>query len=172
MCQQRRCKSIAEQATIEVQKNEIYHRSRFPKKSRIPSLISLFQINSLAAQISFLPRRLVNLLFGLVRHSEHRRRAAQALYLLDDLGRDAAQHLFHFRVRTQYLLLRKPRGWIQISKSQQPYFQEVEKQQKGMMKIIMWICELFRIFSWDVGIMLSIAYWVKFILEILLNFHF
>ena len=29
MCRQRTCKTIAEQATIEVQKNEIYHRSRY-----------------------------------------------------------------------------------------------------------------------------------------------
>jgi hypothetical protein len=116
MCQQRRCKSIAEQATIEVQKNEIYHRSRFSKNTRFSSLISRFQINSLAAQISFLPRRLVNLLFGLVRHSEHGRGAAQALHLLDDLGRDAAQHLFHFRFRAQHLLLHLPRGQTRISR--------------------------------------------------------
>ena len=50
-------------------------------------------------------------------------------------------------------------------------FKEVEKQQKGMIKIVMWICELFRIFSWDVGIMLSIAYWVNsIILHSIINF--
>ena len=68
------------------------------------------QINSLAAQIFILPRRIVNLLFDLVHHPEYSCGTAQALYLPDHVGRDPAQCLFHVSFRTKHLFLHVPRG--------------------------------------------------------------
>ncbi|CBY23479.1 unnamed protein product [Oikopleura dioica] len=131
MCKQRTCKSIAEQATIEVQKNEIYHRSRLIRSQR-----------------KFLFYRAALSTYFLV------------WFITQNTAVELPKHYIYLTTWGETLLNIYFTSAFGLSIYFYMCHEEVEKQQKGMIKIIMWICELFRIFSWDVGIMLSIAYWV------------
>ncbi|CAG5109653.1 Oidioi.mRNA.OKI2018_I69.chr2.g4168.t1.cds [Oikopleura dioica] len=125
------CKSIAEQATIEVQKNETYHRSRLIRSTR-----------------KFLFYRAALSTYFLI------------WFITQNTAVELPKHYIYLTTWGETLLNIYFTSAFGLSIYFYIFREEVERPQKGMVKITMWICELFRIFSWDVGIMLSLAYWI------------